>query len=69
MIREADSMTPENVLMLKERINEIEKDIEIEDTQRRIEGWFNTATSLACILPILEVNAQLRGIANDEPGN
>jgi hypothetical protein len=69
MIMEADSMTPENVLILNETINKIEKDIEIEDTQRMLEGWFNTATSLACILPILEVNAQLRGIANDDPGN
>jgi hypothetical protein len=34
-----------------------------------VEGWFKTTTALACILPILEVNAQLQGILKDEPGN
>jgi hypothetical protein len=69
MIKEADSMTPENVLLLKETINKIEKDIEMEDARRKIEGWFKSNTSILCVLPILEVHAQIHGMVQDEPGN
>ncbi len=41
----------------------------MEDVRNQVEGWFKSSTSLACILPILEVHAQLHGLANDEPGN
>jgi len=53
MIKEADSATPANVMMLKDKIEEIEKDIAMEDIRRQIEGWFKTSTSLVCVLPIL----------------
>ena len=70
MIKEADSATPANVMMLKDKIEEIEKDIAIEDIRRKIEGWFKTTTSLVCVLPILEVHAQIHdAAAHDEPGN
>ena len=69
MIKEADSATPANVMTLKERIEEIEKDIAIEDIRRKIEGWFKSSTSLVCVLPILEVHAQIHEAAHDEPGN
>ena len=70
MIEEADSATPANVMMLEERIGEIERDIVMEDVRKKIEGWFKTSTSMICVLPILEVHAQIYGaVQNDEPGN
>jgi hypothetical protein len=51
------------------KIEILELEVQLEDVRRQIEGWFKSSTSLACILPILEVNAQLHGIVNDEPGN
>jgi hypothetical protein len=69
MIKEADSATPANVMMLNDKIESIEKDIAMEDIRRQIEGWFKTSTSLACVLPILEVHAQIHAAAHDEPGN
>jgi hypothetical protein len=69
MIKEADSATPANVMMLNDKIESIEKDIAMEDIRRQIEGWFKTSTSLACVLPILEVHAQIHEAAHDEPGN
>ncbi len=69
MIKEADTVTPANVLLLNERIEKIEKDIEMEDAQRKIEGWFKSNTSIICVLPILEVHAQIHGMVNEEPGN
>ncbi len=54
---------------MNKKIEVIELEVELEDIRRQIEGWFKSSTSLACILPILEVNAQLHGITNDEPGN
>ena len=38
MIREADSAAPASVMMLEERIEELEKGIAIEDVRRKIEG-------------------------------
>ena len=69
MIKEADSATPANVMMLNDKIESIEKDIAMEDIRRQIEGWFKTSTSLACVLPVLEVHAQIHEAAHDEPGN
>ena len=70
MIEEADSAaTPANVMMLEERIGEIERDIVMEDVRKKMEGWFKSTTSLVCVLPILEVHAQIRGAVQDEPGN
>ncbi len=56
-------------MMLEERIEEIEKDIVMEDVRRKIEGWFKSNTSIICVLPILEVHAQIHGVVQDEPGN
>jgi hypothetical protein len=69
MIKEADTATPANVMMLEERIEKIEKDIAMEDVRRKIEGWFKTNTSIICVLPILEVHAQIHGAIHDDPGN
>ncbi len=69
MIKEATPSTLTTALLLQERIKETEMEVRMEDVRRQIEGWFKTSTSLACILPILEVHAQFHGIANDEPGN
>jgi hypothetical protein len=70
MIEEAVSAAPLNVMMLEERIKEIEKDIAMEDVRKKIEGWFKSSTAMMCVLPILEVHAQIRGaVQNDEPGN
>ena len=69
MIEEADSATPANVMMLEERIGEIERDIVMEDVRKKMEGWFKSTTSPVCVLPILEVHAQIRGAVQDEPGN
>ncbi len=69
MIEEADSATTANVMMLEERIGEIERDIMMEDVRKKIEEWFKLTTSLVCVLPILEVHAQIRGAVQDEPGN
>jgi hypothetical protein len=46
MIEEADSATTANVMMLEERIGEIERDIVMEDVRKKIEGWFKSITSL-----------------------
>ncbi len=69
LIKEASPAMPVTTLILQERIEEIEVEVRMEDVRRQIEGWFKTSPSLACILPILEVHAQLHGIANDKPGN
>jgi hypothetical protein len=69
MIKEASPVLPMTTLILQEKIAEIEMEVRLEDVRRQIDGWFKTTTSLACILPILEVHAQLQGITNDEPGN
>jgi hypothetical protein len=69
MMKEADAATPANVMMLEERIVEIEKGMSMEVGQRKIEGWFKTNTSIVCVLPILEVHAQISGLAIDEPRN
>ncbi len=69
MIKEAAPANPTTSLLLQERIKEIEMEVRMEDVRRQNEGWFKTSTSFACVLPILEVHAQLHGIANDEPGN
>jgi hypothetical protein len=69
MIKEATPEMPMTSLSLQERIDEIEMEVRMEDIRKQIEGWFKTTTSLACVLPILEVHAQLRGIANDTSGN
>ncbi len=37
--------------------------------QRKIEGWFKTNTSIVCVLPILEVHAQIHDAVHDEPRN
>ena len=55
--------------LVDKKIEVIELEVQLEDVRRQIEGWFKSSTSLACILPILEVNAQLHGVVNDEPGN
>jgi hypothetical protein len=69
LIKEASPAMPVTTLMLQEKVSEIEMEVKLEDIRRQIEGWFKTTTSLSCILPILEVHAQLHGIINDEPGN
>ena len=70
MIKEADSAAPVVVMLLEEKIVEIERDIKMEDVRRKIEGWFKTSTAIMCVLPILEVHAQIHGaVQNDEPGN
>jgi hypothetical protein len=69
LIKEASPAMPVTALMLQERIKEIELEVRMEDVRKQIEGWFKATTSLACVLPILEVHAQLHGIVNDEPGN
>ncbi len=69
MINEADSATPANVMLLKERIAVIQKDIVMEDVRRKIEECFKSKTSIICVLPILEVHAQLHGVVHDEPGD
>ena len=70
MIKEADSAALVVVMLLEEKIVEIERDIKMEDVRRKIEGWFKTSTAILCVLPILEVHAQIHGaVQNDEPGN
>lgn len=69
LIKEASPAMPLTALMLQERIKEIELEVRMEDVRKQIEGWFKTTTSLACVLPILEIHAQLHGTVNDEPGN
>ncbi len=69
LIKEASPAMPVTTLMLQERIKEIEMEVRMEDVRRQIEGWFKTSTFLACILPILEVHAQLHGIAKEKPRN
>jgi hypothetical protein len=69
LIKEANPVGPMVAALVNKKIEVIELEVALEDVRRQIEGWFKSSTSLACILPILEVNAQLHGIANDEPGN
>jgi hypothetical protein len=63
--KEASPAMPLTALMLQERLKGIELEVRMEDVRKQIEGWFKTTTSLACVLPILEVHAQLHGIVND----
>jgi hypothetical protein len=69
LVKEAKTALPIVATLLVERIAEIEMEVKLEDVRKQVEGWFKTTTALACILPILEVNAQLHGILKDEPGN
>jgi hypothetical protein len=42
----------------------------MEDVRKKLEGWFKTSTAIVCVLPILEVHAQIHGaVKDDEPGN
>jgi hypothetical protein len=45
MIKEANSAAPVVVMMLEEKIVEIERDIKMEDVRRKIEGWFKNIYS------------------------
>ncbi len=69
LVKEANPAKKMVAALLNKRIVAIELEAKLEDVRRQIEGWFKSATSLACILPILEVHAQLNGLTNDEPGN
>ncbi len=69
LVKEANPAKKMVAALVNERIVEIELEVKLEDARRQIEGWFKSKTSLACILPILEVHAQLNGLVNDEPGN
>jgi hypothetical protein len=69
LVKEANPVMPIVAALVNKKIEVIELEVKLEDVRRQIEGWFKSTTSLACILPVLEVNAQLQGIANDEPEN
>ncbi len=69
LVKEANPARKMVAALVNKRIVEIELKAKLEDVRRQIEGWFKSKISLACILPILEVHAQLNGLANDEPGN
>ena len=69
LVKEARTALPIVAALLVERVAEIERKVRLDDVRKQVEGWFKTTTALACILPILEVNAQLHGILKDEPGN
>ncbi len=59
LVKEARTALPIVAALLVERVAEIEREARLDDVRKQVKGWFKTTTSLACILPILEVNAQL----------
>ncbi len=69
LVKEANPVMPMVAALVNKKIEVIELEVKMEDVRRQIEGWFKSSPSLACILPVLEVNARLQGITNDDPVN
>ena len=69
LVKEANPEKKMVAALVDAKIVNLELEAKLEDVRKQIKGWFKSTTSLACILPILEVHAQLHGPSNDEPGN